>query len=50
MVDDRIEAPDGKQLARYFDEEVISDKNYKPSWAKVPRSATGWRPKNALGA
>ena len=55
MADDRTEALDGEQLAhlaRYFEEEeeVISDKNYKLSWAKVPRSATGWRPKNALGA
>ena len=53
MADDRTESLDGEQLAhlaRYFEEEVMSDRNYKPSWAKVPRSATGRRPKRALGA
>jgi len=30
-----------ERLARYFDEEVISAKNYKTSWVAVPRPATG---------
>jgi hypothetical protein len=28
------------RLARYFDEEVISARNYKTSWVAVPRLAT----------
>jgi hypothetical protein len=30
-----------ERLARYFDEEVISTRNHKPQWVKVPRPATG---------
>ncbi len=29
-----------ERLARYFDEEVMSTRNYKPPWVKVPRAAT----------
>ena len=29
-----------ERLARYFDEEVISARNYKTSWVKVPSAAT----------
>jgi hypothetical protein len=30
-----------ERLARYFDEEVISEKNYKISWVEVLCAATG---------
>jgi hypothetical protein len=29
-----------ERLARYFEEEVMSTRNYKPQWVKVPRRAT----------
>ncbi len=29
-----------RELARYFDEQVMSARNYKNSWVKVPRPAT----------
>jgi hypothetical protein len=29
-----------ERLARYFDDEVISTRNYKPPWVKVPCAAT----------
>ena len=44
MADDRTEALDGDQLAnlaRYFEEEVMSSKKYKTSRVKVPCPATG---------
>jgi hypothetical protein len=29
-----------ERLARYFDEEVLSPKNYKTPWVEVPRLTT----------
>jgi hypothetical protein len=29
-----------ERLARYFDEEVMSTRSYKPPWVKVPCAAT----------
>jgi hypothetical protein len=29
-----------ERLARYFDEEVMSTRNHKPPWVKVPCAAT----------
>ena len=44
MTDGGTEALDREQLDRlasYFDEEVMSAKNYRIPWAKVQRLATG---------
>jgi hypothetical protein len=43
FVEEGVEALNDEQLqklARYFDEEVMSTKSYKPPWVKVSCAAT----------